>query len=318
MNRVLFNLQLFAGSGAAGAGGAAGSDAGGTGGAANNSGVAAPKSGKGNDLSGVVYGKADPGQAGDAGQQSMENPTESPETKAKSFENLIKGEYKEEFTKRTQDIIDKRFRETKEMESRIEKAQPLLRMLEEKYGTTEGDLDALMKAIDEDDSFYQDEAIEKGLTVKQLKDLKRLERENERFRRAEEEARRRTHGQQIYARWVEEANALKNKYGLADFSLENEVNTNSEFAGLLQNGISVESAYMATHMDQMLVGAMAQTAGKVKEQMVNNIASRNTRPSENGVSSHTTAIFKNDVNQLTKADRREIERRVQRGERITF
>jgi hypothetical protein len=116
---------------------------------------------------------------------------------------------------------------------------------------------------------------------------------------------------------MEEGQALAEKYGIADFDFRQEVQ-NPDFTNLLANGVSVESAYKAIHIDDMIGGAMAKTADNVRTKMAQDIASRQARPSENGASSQNAAVFKNDVNKLSKADREEIDRRVARGEIISF
>lgn len=265
---------------------------------------------KGN-LSNVIYGKAS--------EEPQEVKTTTPtESKTQAFENLIKGEYKEEFAKRTQGIIDERFKKTKGMEETLKSHDAILGMLAEKYGVKDAsDVKALSKALEEDESFYEREALEKGLSVEQLKEMKRLERENAQFKAAKEAEERKAQSDQIYSRWLEEGNALAQKYGLSDFSLEVEAQ-NPDFTELLKHGVSVEAAYMAVHMDDMLGGAMAKTAETVRQQVANNVTNRQARPSENGVMAHNNAIFKTDVSKLTKADRDEIDRRVARGEVITF
>ena len=40
------------------------------------------------------------------------------------------------------------------------------------------DAAALTKAIEEDDSFFEDEALERGIPVEQLKEIRKMEREN--------------------------------------------------------------------------------------------------------------------------------------------
>ena len=263
------------------------------------------------DLSNVIYGKA------------SEEPTEvkttsSKESKTQAFENLIKGEYKEEFAKRTQGIIDERFKKTKGMEETLTSHESILGMLAEKYGVKDAsDVKALAKALEEDESFYENEALEKGLTVDQLKEMKRLERENKAFKEAKALEEQRENSQKIYAKWVEDGNALAEKYGITDFNLEAECQ-NPDFTSLLANGISLEAAYKAVHIDEMMGGAMAKTAETVRRQVANNVTNRQSRPSENGVMTNNNAIFKTDVSKLTKADRDEIDRRVARGEVITF
>jgi len=313
------NLQMFAegGAGTAGASAGPGGEA-----AGNDTGasemVNKTRRGKGNPLSDVVYGKQ-PDQEGqsfiaDDTQEDTSTPTKK---KSQSFEELIKGDYKEEFDQRMQQVINKRFKETKGLQEQLSSYDPIMNMLAEKYGVDAKDPKALAKALEDDASFYEQEALEKGLTVEQLKENKRLQRENEQFRRAQEEAERRANSERIYSEWTKQAEELQAKYGLENFSLEEECQ-NPDFTKLLSHGISVESAYKAIHMDDMIGGAMAKTASTVREQMANSISSRQSRPPENGVSSTNSQVYKTDVNAWSKADREEVRRRVLRGETINL
>ena len=101
-------------------------------------------------------------------------------------------------------------------------------------------------------------------------------------------------------------------------ALSQALTENPDFVKLLQMGISVDSAYKAIHMDEMIGGAMAKTASTVREKMSNAIQSRQARPAENGINQTTSKVFKTDVTKLTRQDREEIERRVMRGEHISF
>lgn len=309
MNLLDFKLQLFA---EGGDGTGTGTDGSGLGVAEGGENGTRHSNGR-RGLENVIYGKASQDDS-----TSTEDVTKtSPETKAQAFENLIKGEYKEEFAKRTQGIIDERFKKTKGMEDALKSHESILNMLSEKYGVDAKDVKALTKAIEEDETFYEKEAMEKGLSVEQLKEVKRLERENAEFRQAKEEAEMKANSDRIYAQWMEEGQALAEKYGIADFDFKVEVQ-NPDFTNLLANGVSLESAYKAVHIDDMIGGAMAKTADNVRTKMAQDIASRQARPSENGASSQNAAVFKNDVNKLSKADREEIDRRVARGEIISF
>mgnify|MGYP003291805644 CR=1 FL=1 len=270
-----------------------------------------------NPLANVQYGKQTESYS-DVTDKTPETivTTKQSENKATDFENLIKGEYKAEFDARVQNIINKRFGEAKRADEQMKSLQPMLEMLSQKYGTNAGDYESLAKAISEDDSYYEEEAIKKGLTVAQLKELKTLERENEGLREAQREAERRQQSEQIYSQWMEQAEDFNSKYGMQiDFA--SEVN-NPDFAAMLKNGVSVEAAYKAVHFDEMIGGAMFRTAQNVTEKMANNIQSRSHRPAENGLSARASALTKTDVNSLTRKDREEIERRVARGDRIVF
>ena len=303
MKEKRFNLQFFAeggdGSGTGDAGGNPGESVG------ASKGVGTQKE----DVKSIVYGKQ-PSKTEETGQEPQK-------TKAQSFEDLIKGEYKEEFGKRTQGIIDERFKKFKGMEAELNSSREVLQRIAEKYGADAKDPKAILQALDNDESFYEKEALEKGLTVKQLKEMKALERENAQFKAAKEEAEKKAQSEKIYQGWLEQAEALKAKYKLENFDLAKEAE-NDDFCKMLENGVTLEGAWKAVHIDEIVGGAMAQTAEAVRMGMAQSINDRSGRPPESGASSNNSQIFKTDVSKLTKADRDEIERRVARGEIITF
>jgi hypothetical protein len=93
---------------------------------------------------------------------------------------------------------------------------------------------------------------------------------------------------------------------------------NPLFQTLLKDDVDVMTAYRAIHMDELLPAAMQYTAQTVESKLAKKIASNGARPAENGMASQSAALVKSDVSQLTKEDRAEIIRRVQRGETIRF
>lgn len=300
------NLRLFDGGDGAGATGGAvsSSDAGNT---------------RANPLADVVYGKqptAEQVETQDAAETTTSEPdAKKPEDKQAAFEKLIREEYKEQFAARTQSIIDKRFKGSKQLEEQLGKARPILDMLAQKYGVDPGDLEKLSSAIEEDDSYYEDEATRRGLTVQQLKEMKRIERENETLRRNAQEKDRREEAERVYADWVRQGDELKSVYPTFDLQTECQ---NDQFVGLLRSNIDVRTAYEVVHRDEILGGAMQYAVQQASQKIVNGIKAKGSRPTENGVSSGSAAVVKSDVNALTKKDREEIERRVMRGERISF
>ena len=302
----MLNLQLFA-EGGAGAGA-------GDGGTAEGQGVtevaALPQTmgEKKNPLANVKYGIQE--EAPVAGVQKTATPDRDAE-----FEALIKGEYKEQYDARTQDTIQKRLKGHKELEAKYNALQPVLEILGKKHGVDATDIEALTKAIEEDDSYFEDEALEKGMTVQQLKEFKKIERENAEFKAQMEEQKRQEDGQKLYAQWMNQAEATKQIY--PSFDLRAEMN-NPRFVDLLRSNIDVRTAYEVLHKDDIIRGAMQFTAQTVESKLSKKIASNGARPSENGMSSQSAAVVKSDVSQLSKADRAEIIRRVQRGEKIRF
>lgn len=275
------------------------------------------KYGKQTEGNAVAEAAADDGQNRDAAGNTK--PTTAAacdlDTKKAEFEKLINSDYKDLFTERVQGIIDKRFKETKNLETRLERLSPIIEIVSSKYGVSADDIDKLSKAIQDDDSYYEDEAAQKGLTVEQLKGYKKMERENAELKQAHEEFQRRQNADMIYSDWLRQSEQVKQIYPA--FDLNNEIQ-NPSFLKLLKSGVDVKAAYQAVHMDDILGGAMQYTAQKIQQQTVNNIKARANRPTENGLSSQTGVVVKNDVSKLTAADRREIARRVQHGEHINF
>ena len=91
-----------------------------------------------------------------------------------------------------------------------------------------------------------------------------------------------------------------------------------EFVKLLRSNVDVRTAYEVLHKDEIIPAAMQFTAKTVESKLAKKIAAGGQRPSENGTGSGSPAMVKSDVSQLSKADRQEIIRRVQRGEKIRF
>lgn len=303
----MFFIQLF-GEGAGGDGGTGAGDAGGAPAGAENAAAAQPQRGvKQNPLADVRYGKQETAPAAPA-------TTQVPDRDAQ-FEALIKGEYKDLYDKRVQETIQKRLRGTAETVNRYNELSPVLEMLGSKYGVDANDAKALAKAIEEDNSFYEDEAIERGMTVEQLKQIKQMERENAQFKAQLEQQQNEQRRNEIIRSWLDQAEQLKAVYPGFDFDAEMQ---NEKFAQLMGANVDVRTAYEIIHKDEILPAAMQFTAQKIQEKTVNNIRAGQNRPAEGAMGGRSSVVVKSDVSQLTKADRDEIDRRVARGERISF
>jgi hypothetical protein len=292
------DLQLFAeGSGTAeGTSGVTGTDA------------ASPKGDK-NSLADMQYG-IQPESAPAAEVQEAAQPDRNAE-----FEKLIRGEYKDQYNQRVQDTIQKRLKGTQETVDKFNSMSPMLEMLSRKYGVDAADVEALTKAIQEDDAYYEEEAMEMGVSVQQLKEIRRLERENAEFKRMKEEQESQARASQLVAAWQTQAEQTKSVY--PSFDMEAEMQ-NPQFVNLLRSNVDVRTAFEVLHKDEIIPAAMQYTAQQTKSKIAKSIASGTSRPAENGISSQSAARVKSDVTQLSKADREEIYRRAARGEKITF
>ncbi len=298
------NLSLFDGGSGAGAA------------ASGATGATAPASGANTNASAAEMQPASADSSAPTGNET--SPAEAPAQtvdKGKQFDELIKNEYKDEFAKRTQKIIDQRFKETKTLQEKQSKIQPMLDVLAKKYGVQADDIDGLAKAIGDDDSLIESLAMEQGLTVEQYRFTEQLKRENEELKRAEAERKRVEADNKFYADMLEQSKQVQSIY--PTFNLEAELQNKAFMEALSVPGVSVRTAYELAHRDELIAPAMATAAQKATEAVVNNIKARGSRPTENGLGNGSGLTVQTDVSKMTKAERQEIFRRVvERGERI--
>lgn len=332
-----FNLQLFNG-------GAAGAAAGGEGAAAEGTAQgnenALPKAdtnrrsggsrrGRSGDFSNVVFGKQDAAAGaapssdagnkgeGNANKSGVSTTSDTLEAKRAAFEKLIGegGEFRDIFTERTQQIINRRFKDGKIQEQTIADQKPIMDILMQRYNIADGDAKALLKAIEEDNTYWNAAAEEAGMDVEQFKKLKKFERDSAEFSAMKKRQAADQQAQQQLANWMRQAEGLKEMYPGFDFRAEI---ANREFQGLLRAGVSVQQAYELIHMEEIKQAAAKSAAQTASAQMQANLKAKQSRPAENGTNSKTAVIVKNDVSKLTRAERAEIARRAQYGENITF
>lgn len=330
-----FNLQLFNG----GAAGAAGGD--GAAAAAQVSENALPKAetkgrsggsrrGRTGEFANVVFGKQDAAAGaadgsdagnnkgeGNANKAGVTTTSDTLEAKRAEFEKLIGegGEYRDIFTERTQQIINRRFKDGKIQEQTIAEQKPIMDILMQRYNVADGDAKALLKAIEEDNTYWAAAAEEAGMDVEQFKKMKRFERESAELQKMRKQQAADQQAQQQLANWMRQAEGLKEMYPGFDFRTEIQ---NRDFQGLLRNGVSVQQAYELIHMEEIKQATAKSAAQTASQQMQANLKAKQSRPAENGTSSKTAVIYKPDVSKLTRKERAEVARRAQYGEKITF
>ena len=237
---------------------------------------------------------------------------------AESFDSLIKGKYKDEYSSHVQDAINKRFKHQQDFEARFNETQPILAMIAQKYGINPSengyDLMALQNAINNDNSLYEKEAFERGMSVEDLKQMKALERENMAFRQREEAMARQNAGRQQYEQLMADAQNVKNVYPAFDLDTEMQ---NPDFGRLAAVGIPLRTAYEVVHRDEIMGTAMQYATQKTQEAMSKSIQSGMRRPAENGMSSSAASAPANiDPTKFTKKDFAEMRMRAERGEKI--
>lgn len=262
----------------------------------------------------VVFGKQ-AAKASDAEKQTTNEAENTLVDRRKAFDDLINGEYKDIYTQKTQSIIDRRFKETKQMQAQLDQYSPVIDVLMQRYNIENGDVAKLLDAVENDDLYLKDAAYEAGMDVEQYKRLQKLERQNKAFAEAEKARRGREQAEAQLQKWYSEADAVTAKYPGFDLAAEA---ANPQFLSMLRAGVPMEHAYTVLHMNEILAENANTVAQKTEKQVVDNIRAKGNRVAENGTSHQSSFTVKDDVSKLTKRDREEIVLRVARGEKIAF
>ena len=324
LNKLLkVDLQLFNDGGATG--GAEGSAAATEGAPKTESKLSgSSRRSKAGEFDNVVFGKQEgttaegatsldtEGKPMGAGNTDVTTTSNTLEERQKAYNDFI-NEYKDIDQKRFQDTFDRRFKQVKGMEADLAAQKPILDKLMARYGVD--DVAQLDKALTEDTEYWERVAEEHGMTVEQYHAMQKLERENAELKAIRKRQEGQKQFQQQIDSWYAEADRVKEIYPSFDFKKEAQ---NPEFLSLLRNGNSVEHAYKVLHFDELTQNAARVAAQTADAQAQARIKQKASRPSENGTSSQSAAIVRNDVSSLTRRERAEIARRVQRGEKIVF
>lgn len=259
----------------------------------------------------VVYGKQADAPAAEV-QSEETTPTVD---RNAEFEKLIRGEFKDLYNAKVQATIQQRLKGSKDIVDKYNAFLPTMELLGKRYGVDVNDTDALVKAIEDDDAYWEREAANKGSTVEDLKRLYKAERDASLMRRQMEERQARDEANRQYNAWMRSAEEIRGIY--PSFDLESEL-ANNQFTRLLKNGVDMRTAYEVVHKDEIIPAAMQFAAKETERRVTASIAAGVARPSENGNSSQSAAMVKNDPNALTSKDFTEIRKRVNGGEKISF
>ena len=240
-----------------------------------------------------------------------------------TWDDLIKGKYKKEYSSAVKAAVNKRFKNHQNLQAQIDSIDPIVKSLANKYGiqpNPDGSIpiNVLQAKLDEDDSMYEQEAFERGMSVKDLRQIKQLERENQQLRQRTE----RTRQQEEWDAIVQQGESLKQTY--PEFDLDTEMQ-NEQFGRLLatmqKSGFpnALQTAYEACHRDEIMGGAMRYAVAQTEKKISNSIQANAQRPIENGVSkSAPSSVGIVDPSKLTRAQIQEYAMRAAKGERITF
>lgn len=333
----LFWLQIFGeGAGAGGEGGATGVSSGDAG-QADNSVVSDTPAPDDEELRrqrlmalGVPEGKLPKGKAkakaaapAPAAKAAPETTAQTPETETEDqrYDNFMKDPA---MNSRVQAMIQARLKseqaKTKEAADKVQAMLPAIELMASRYNLEMGDgqefFDALNNAINNDNDFYREKALELGVDVETAKKLDQNERDNDRRRKAEEDALARQQAEERGRQIADEARACKAKYPNFDLATEWK---NDVFRDLVSSSkLPVEAAYVALHRDEILTNVMRSSAETAQTRMANAVRSGSVRPVEAGSPGSAQAVpiqpkmNKQRMNDIIE----EMSRRRARGEKL--
>ena len=252
-----------------------------------------------------------------------ENPTEDKtETTAPARMSWDEIKADPEYNKEIQAIVQSRLRDAKKAEESISKITPALELLARRYGLDAENMDyeALAKAINDDDTYYEDKALELGVSVEAAKRIDNQERDDARQKRQEA----RTLEQQRFDDHIrsleQQGEALKKVF--PKFDLRTELQ-NKAFARMTAPGtgiMSVEDAYYAVHRKEIDAARSQVIAQKTAEKMSNAIQAGSRRPDENGTSGQSASVTTFDYSKASKAQREALKQQIRaaaaRGEKL--
>lgn len=251
-------------------------------------------------------------------------PAAAPVNKAEEFKRLITGEYKDEYGQAMQAVVQKRLKDQHESMDELEALRGFAKRVADVYGIQAGDngkydVAALQEKLGSDERLYEDEALARGIPVKTLMEMKRLDAN----RKAEQEAKDKSMDFELTRKHVaglrDQEKELKQEF--PDFDLNREVQ-NPVFRSLTdKNGVlNLRQAYIAVHGDELIRDAKLAATQKAIEQtktaMSKAIQSGTTRVQENGLMQTSGGQVKFDPRNISKEMRDDINRRVMGGEHV--
>lgn len=232
------------------------------------------------------------------------------------FESLINEKYKEQYEKKLKSAMDRRFKKADAAEKYNASVKPLIDELGAKYGITDGNIENILAKFKADNSNYEAEAMEKGIPVETVKQMRELESQNRMLTQAREDAWREQQQRQEFNRFMAEAEAVKAKY--PTFNVETEIN-DSAFMAMVRAGVSVENAYVARHSDEILSQTIPYAVDKATQKVANAVKANGKRVLEGGAgNSAPTSVSDTHkpVSEMKSDEIQELMRRALSGEKI--
>ncbi len=246
--------------------------------------------------------QAEPGQEGN-----------QPDDLQSRYQAAKKGEFKELIGQDIENAVKSRFKNQADAKEQLNAMQPMFDALMKKTGAES--IEELQQMSLSDDSLYEEEAEERGMTVEQLRGMKELEAENARLRQAEESARYRQHINGL----MQQGEELKQVFPDFDFFKEME---NEQFRMMTgpQMNMTVEQAYYALHGKELIPQLLAYGMQRAQNQMGQTIQAQRSRPAEGAMIGKNQAAAEPKLNpaKMQRADRNKMKEWIKMHGPVSF
>ena len=229
-------------------------------------------------------------------------------TAEEEFEELISGRFKDLYEKKASERAEKavrdRFKKQDADNKKNSKYEKALSRLAYHY-------DGIAESIDADDAWLEDEAFEKNMSTKALREQENTQRELAELRaqvsKQEEEQKK----QETFAQWTKESEATRELYPA--FNPQREFN-DPNFLRALAYHKNVTSAYEATHFKEILAATAKAVEQRTTENLSKMYARGKTHPAESASDTRATAQSTFDPSKLTHKELADLRERIARGE----
>lgn len=190
--------------------------------------------------------------------------------------------------------------------AQMEKMTPMLKLLGEKYGVKPNedgsyDVDAITQAMGDDDSLYEDKALEMGVNVDVAKQLVHAEQLEQQQREAEAKAQRDAMLQEHFNKVRQQGAQLKELF--PDFDLDRELQDPEFVRRTAPGALSVEDAYYSLHHREIMQRQAESIARRAKQTAAAAVQSGSARPRENGSAATASAAVTPNMRAMSRADR---------------
>ena len=269
---------------------------------------------------------ASAGAAAEEDASKTETSAEKSDADAR-FEALIKGEFADAFQKRTQKIINARFKKTKALETAEKELSALRQTLDEVLpdaaGKTAADVGVLLRqtlsaqrpgkeAAPSQEAPSEPPALQSQPENAAAQEKKLLASLKDTLLVRQKKAR----AGRILEDWTRQETALKALY--PDFDLQASLTQNADFISLVKAGLPLRKAYEAANLEQILGSAMRYAALRGGQKTADFMRESGALVQENSVLDRASSLKTTDVNSLTQKDILRIIGEVNRGAKITF